>query len=115
MASRFAILAAALFILPACPSAPVTPPGPDADAQGPPSVDAWPPPSPGPCTDACAALARAGCPEGNSPALCALTLGKVERDRLVRTSSGVPLTCSALAQITTPDAARALGVPCPTK
>jgi hypothetical protein len=115
MASRFAILAA-VALLTACPSGPVAPPGPDADAQGPPpsgDVDAWPPPAPGPCADACAALARLRCPEGASPALCALTLGKIERERLIRTSSGAPLTCEALAQVTTVATARTLGVTCP--
>lgn len=98
--------------LAACPPLPVPPPNPDAsDAMPPvPMGDALPPPST-PCEAACAALRGAGCSEG-AALDCARVLGHLDGQRIVRTPSGVPLTCAAVATVHTHAEARAQGIAC---
>lgn len=62
-----------------------------------------------PCQAACNELAALGCPE-KSIVDCATILAHVEADRLVRTSTGDPMTCVAVAGATSVTAERALGV-----
>lgn len=89
---------------------PVTPPSPDASDASPGPAPPTPAPSTA-CAAACAALKAAGCPEA-TPADCAATLQHVNDDRLVRTPGGPPLTCAALAGVTTVAQARAAGIAC---
>ena len=90
---------------------PTTPPQPPP--QPPDASDAAPGPMPPstPCQVACAALAAAGCPEGHASD-CAEVLGRVEAARLVRTPSGEPLTCAAVATAKSQSDARAQGISC---
>lgn len=97
-------LLAALVVACAPPAPPVPPPGPDAaDAAGPAPVPSTP------CQAACSRLETLGCPEGTADD-CAVVLAHVEGDRLVRTSSGDPLTCAAVAAASDVTAERTLGV-----
>ena len=105
------LLSIVLLLLCACPPAPVPPP------QPPDASDASPAPVPvgdasTPCVAACAALAAAGCPQGAVPD-CATTLAHVDGARLVRTPSGTPLTCVAIAAVKAKADAQSLGVSCP--
>jgi hypothetical protein len=99
-------LSLALALVAACqpPAPPLPPPGPDA-------TDAAPSPLGAPCEPACAALRAAGCVEGTR-ADCVKVLADIDRDRLVRTPSGQPLTCAALATVRTPADAKSQGVSC---
>lgn len=63
------------------------------------------------CGTACSALARAGCPEGTDPQ-CVRALDEIETSRLVRMSSGAPMTCAALAVVTNASGARMAGIEC---
>jgi hypothetical protein len=65
----------------------------------------------GPCEAACAVLAAAGCPAGRATD-CARVLSSVETARLIRTASGAPLTCQALAGAKTGNDIHALGLSC---
>lgn len=107
-------LALSLLALVACPPMPPSPPpGPDADAAPSPLPPAPPPASdaaPATCSDACSRMATLGCPGVN--AQCPATVAKVERDRLIRASSGAPVTCKCLADAVDRAAVEACGIGC---
>lgn len=70
------------------------------------------PPTPtSPCAAACVTLRALGCPEG-IPDDCVTILAREDGQRGIRTPSGAPLTCEAVAGVRTAAEARALGVPC---
>lgn len=102
--SRTLLIVATLAVdvlLVACPSPkPAPTPPPDASDSG-----------PADCMAACAQLHSLGCAEG-AASDCAASLGTVERLRLVRTPSGAPLSCAAVARATSVAEARGLGIAC---
>jgi hypothetical protein len=72
--------------------------------------DAAPAPS-GPCEAACNNLAALGCDEGRY-ATCIGIMAHIEAQRLVRTSTGAPLTCAAAANAKTVSDVHSLGLDC---
>lgn len=71
---------------------PVPPPPPDASDAAlapPPGIDPT-------CGIACATMASIGCSEGKS-ATCAISMTKVQTDRLIRLPTGAPMTCAGCA------------------
>ena len=106
----------ALLLLAAACTPPVAPPNPpDASDASPPPPDAAVPPGPpasAVCVQACAAIASAGCSEGRS-ATCAVSMTKIDADRLIRGGNGQSITCSACATAkTAADVAAVCGSSC---
>jgi len=83
---------------PSAPPAPVPPDAADAAPDG-----------PTPCQAACDALAHA-C--GAQAPACVSTMAHIDGTRLVRTPSGNPLTCAAVAACTSAACVRGLGIGC---
>jgi hypothetical protein len=81
-----------------CPPTPVTP----VDASDAATT---------PCTAACANLQALGCPEGSQPD-CVTMLAHIDGARAIRTPSGAPLTCAAIAVAQTASDVQALGIGC---
>jgi hypothetical protein len=87
------------------PSVPPAPVPPDA-------TDAAPAP-PGPSTPCQAACDRLALLCGPQPADCVTVYAAIDGRRLVRTSSGAPLTCAAVASAVDKPGMVALGITCP--
>jgi hypothetical protein len=82
---------------------------PDAsDAAPAPIVDASPVQTP--CSAACATMARICGPQ---PADCVETMAHIDGARTIRTASGKPLTCAAVAAAQSKADLAAAGAACP--
>lgn len=80
----------AICSLAGCPTPQPVPPQPDADAAPAPPVVSDAATA---CVAACNTMAALGCSEGRS-VTCAISMQKVETDRLIRLPSGQPMTCA---------------------
>jgi hypothetical protein len=101
-------------LLAACPPSPVPPPQPDAsDAASPLALADGAPSTP--CQAACSALARLGCPEGLRTS-CYTVLSHIDGAGDIATPCGSalcpPMTCTAIAKVTSIAQVRTQGVPC---
>lgn len=65
-----------------------------------------------PCATACVVLALVGCSAGAQPD-CVAVLSHIDGAGELRTPSGAPLTCEAIAESENVDEVRAIGVQCP--
>lgn len=99
-----------LLLAAGCPTpAPVPPGPPDADAAPPiPAQDAGP--IPDACARACAVMQTLCGPQEPD---CADTMTRIDKGRTIRTASGTPLTCSAVAAAQTKADLAAVGAACP--
>lgn len=93
---------AALLFLAGCPNPPNPPPPWDGG---------MPEGATSPCVAACNVLNALGCPEGKADD-CTTTMARLDGERMVRSVSGAPMTCAAVAAAKTAYEAHNLGVPC---
>lgn len=96
---RFAMLLPLVLLgCPPAPPAPMPPDASDASPAPPPVADSAPPavadaaPPTSSCVAACNTMAALGCREGKGA--CAVSMQKIETDRLIRLPSGQTMTCS---------------------
>lgn len=92
----------------ACACTPASAPtNPDA------SDAALPVPASAACASACDALQALGCPEGEPLGPCLAAMGDLtSHPTLHRSPNGYPLTCQAIAVVTSVASARSIGVLC---
>jgi hypothetical protein len=105
---------AVLTVVCGCPPSPIPPPNPpDSGDASPPVGDA---PFVPPCQAACNTLAALGCPEAAPGKPCLDTLSNSVEGKNIPTPCGSalcpPMSCSAIARVTTKAQAKAQGVGC---
>lgn len=107
----FALLAIAALVT-ACPPSPGPLPPPSPDASDASAVGDVVPPLDD-CQKGCAALVKIHCALGDGGTDCVDSLRVDDESRKERTPSGQPLTCAAVAAITSKADAQRLGFVCP--
>ena len=100
------LIALVLLAVAACTPSPSPAPMPPDATDAAPTLDG----ATSPCAAACATMAALCGPQATD---CATVFTHVDGARLIRTPSGAPLTCAAVAAATSKGDVAALGVSCP--